>query len=474
MIDPLAYVPELICDLIASGDHDAARRLAAIAQDPAKLAAVLGEVSGMGATTPIHMIPLASIAVDPERFQFRRGADDESGTVRDIPPGTFDPAKCKPLAVWEDPADGRTYLVDGHHRYEWAERDGVESLPVFYIPAKTAAEAKAVGERLNVVGGTVKMADDAIHVNGPPVAKAVSQNSGQDGPPASDEVALAGKDGKALAKLIRESKDHGVQTLHQLTLDAMSRFRGGHLLLNPTDVERLADALAAVNSTADLLGRSRVREMADRATTHGSLATFADHSLSTFADGFPGILATPNDALAYFAGLFPTLSVDPQRWEGEQRRRAFTLAESANRALTRRVQELIADATGRNIGVADATARIRDALSGAGVTPRNPQYAEMVFRTNAMDSFQTGMWEEGTAEDVTDLFPVWQYLGIDDERAGADHRPKFDRYYPRLATFAAVRGNRPYNCRCSMRWVDQWEWADTEAAGGRAETRWAA
>jgi hypothetical protein len=446
----------------------------------AKVKAVREAVYGwMVRQTPLVWELVSNIADTPDDFKKFGFAPTMSGTGQ---------------ATHSDPVKG-AIGISGHLAVNIASR--VLSGVVQYVKAKRAGRAtgmadadpaaalaelfavvnKAVGSDVFVtdpaevakrVGGKTALAED-VHVN---TARPVSINSDQSGEPASDEVALAGKDGKALAKLIRESKADGVQTLHRLTLDALKGYRGGRLLFGPSEVDKLADALAATNATADLLGRSRVREMHDRATTHGGLHRFADVSLSTFADGFPGIMATPHDALAYFTGLFPTLAVDPQRWEGEQRRRAFTLAEGANRALTRRVQELIAKSMEENESVADATARIRDALSDVGVTPRNPQYAEMVFRTNAMDSFQTGMWEEGNAGDVADVFPAWQYLGIDDERAGEDHRPKFDRFYPRTAAFAQVRGKRPYNCRCGMRWVDQFEWEDIQRAGGQTERHW--
>jgi hypothetical protein len=97
---------------------------------------------------PVY-VPLSGVRSDPDRFQYRRGADDDDGTVRPLPAAQFDPALCPPLAVWDDPVDGNPYVVDGHHRLAWAERDGATSVPVKWIEAGSAAEAKKVGERLN-------------------------------------------------------------------------------------------------------------------------------------------------------------------------------------------------------------------------------------------------------------------------------------------------------------------------------------
>jgi hypothetical protein len=109
----------------------------------------LQTVSAVEPLGPVVQVPTARLLADPVRFQFRRGHDSEDGTVRDLPAEKFDPKKCPPLAAWRDPADGGEYVVDGHHRLAWAERDGVTRVPARWIIAKTADEAKAIGERLN-------------------------------------------------------------------------------------------------------------------------------------------------------------------------------------------------------------------------------------------------------------------------------------------------------------------------------------
>jgi hypothetical protein len=273
--------------------------------------------------------------------------------------------------------------------------------------------------------------------------------------------------------LIKASKARGVQVMADVLGTAVRRFKGvGPVLLRP-DLDKLADALAAVNATAELLGRSRVREVATRARVwKGSHNGPPDVPFSSFADAPAGIIVTPTQALDYFTSLHPELGVDPRRFGPEKRRQAFTLAESANRVLTARVHKIIAESIRGSEGAADATAKISDALTAAGVSPKNPQYAEMVFRTNAMDAFQQGVYEEGRHPDVADVFPAWEYLGIRDGRQGPDHEPHFGRLYPADAAFSDVRGDRPFNCRCSMRWVDTFELADLLRAGRRVESEW--
>jgi hypothetical protein len=308
-----------------------------------------------------------------------------------------------------------------------------------------------------------EMADEPPTVGRPVTAKTAG------GKPASDEVSIAGKEGREVVSLLRASKAEGVKTFSAIVGEALKRFDGTGELLNHDELARLSEALAAVNGTAELLGRARVRELVARAD---AAHKFADRPLAKFADTPPGIIATPEGAYQYFAGLVPKLGVDPERFAGEQRRQAFTLAKSANQFLTDKVKQRILQGLATAEGAADVTAGITSLLEAAGVSPSNPQYAEMVFRTNAMDSYQTGVYEEGRHSDVASYFPVWQYIGINDERAGHDHRPRFNRYYPATATFAEVRGNRPFNCRCSLRWVDKFEWAELQAKGVKAETEW--
>lgn len=94
----------------------------------------------------------------------------------------------------------------------------------------------------------------------------------------------------------------------------------------------------------------------------------------------------------------------------------------------------------------------------------------MVFRTNAIDAFNAGHDDERQAPDVIDEFPVWEYLGIRDGRQGKDHEPHFGKFFPASASFAQVRGERPFNCRCSSRAVSRREWARNLAAGAVLES----
>jgi hypothetical protein len=92
---------------------------------------------------------------------------------------------------------------------------------------------------------------------------------------------------------------------------------------------------------------------------------------------------------------------------------------------------------------------------------------EMVFRTNAMDSYTTGSYDAVAGDpEIADEFPYWEYLVVDDDRLSDEHRENLTKgvngtqYYPRDVTFEEARGDRPFNCRCDLRWIHKYEAAE--------------
>jgi hypothetical protein len=52
--------------------------------------------------------------------------------------------------VWRDPADGKVYVVNGHHRLEIAQRTGHPVMNVRFIQAESAEAARTVGAVTNI------------------------------------------------------------------------------------------------------------------------------------------------------------------------------------------------------------------------------------------------------------------------------------------------------------------------------------
>lgn len=185
-------------------------------------------------------------------------------------------------------------------------------------------------------------------------------------------------------------------------------------------------------------------------------------------DGVP--LLTPEAALRYFLGLTPEIGVDPGVFFADLRRTAFTLAVATDTELLGTVQGLIAEVLRSGDTVTVAPRMIQDLLDGAGVSPRNPQYAEMVFRTNAMDSYVRGSVDEMRDPDVMEAFPVWRYSNPHDSRSRPEHAARNGNYYPNATEFTEVRGTGPEdvcNCRCVPIPINKFQWRRLQAQGAR-------
>jgi len=126
------------------------------------LTTVAAEGQPAPAPNTTAVVPIGDLHVDPARFQYKTGGDSKTGTsslLKGVK--TFDPSLAGVVAVWHDPFDGRTYVVNGHHRYELAKRSGAASLNVMYLRAHTASEARAAGALINIAEGRGSALDAA-------------------------------------------------------------------------------------------------------------------------------------------------------------------------------------------------------------------------------------------------------------------------------------------------------------------------
>lgn len=95
-----------------------------------------------------------AIQADPERFQYKMNTSGPIGVTDQFKETkTWNRELAGVVQVWKDPENGRTYVVNGHHRFELAQRLGVKKLNVQYIQAKDAAEARSKGALTNIAEG---------------------------------------------------------------------------------------------------------------------------------------------------------------------------------------------------------------------------------------------------------------------------------------------------------------------------------
>lgn len=102
------------------------------------------------------------IHFDPERFQYKLAAQGSHG-VTDALHGVkkWDPELGGVLQVWKDPANGKTFVVNGHHRLDLAKKLGAEKVATRFIEAKNAHEARAKGAITNIAEGRGSSTDAA-------------------------------------------------------------------------------------------------------------------------------------------------------------------------------------------------------------------------------------------------------------------------------------------------------------------------
>lgn len=101
----------------------------------------------------VQELPTASILSDPETFQYKSDVNVQGITEKFKETRKFDKNLAGILSVWKDPASGNTYVVNGHHRLELAQRLGEPSMTVRFIDAATPKEARTVGALINIAEG---------------------------------------------------------------------------------------------------------------------------------------------------------------------------------------------------------------------------------------------------------------------------------------------------------------------------------
>lgn len=100
----------------------------------------------------------SALQVDPDRFQFRLHVGQEGVDSR-LSGTQWDPDARGVILVWTDPADGNTYVVNGHHRHRRATEVGVGQLLVRHIEAATDTEARFIGAMVNIKEGNASPLD---------------------------------------------------------------------------------------------------------------------------------------------------------------------------------------------------------------------------------------------------------------------------------------------------------------------------
>lgn len=109
----------------------------------------------------VYNIKTSALEVDPARFQFKTNTDAAGVTKELAGVKVFNPDFAGVISAWKDPDNGKTYVVNGHHRTDLAKRTDHPELPVRYITAPDAKSARAVGALINIAEGRGTAVDAA-------------------------------------------------------------------------------------------------------------------------------------------------------------------------------------------------------------------------------------------------------------------------------------------------------------------------
>lgn len=104
----------------------------------------------------VFEVSRGELDLDPRRFQYKDYTNERTGTgeaLSDV--RRWDPNLAGVLHVWEDPADLRLKVVNGHHRIgNIYDRTGaIDPIAVMRLEAATAEEARGLGALINIAEG---------------------------------------------------------------------------------------------------------------------------------------------------------------------------------------------------------------------------------------------------------------------------------------------------------------------------------
>ena len=268
----------------------------------------------------VHTVRPAALSTDPARFQYKvsgiraDGVSDELRGVR-----AWNPELGGALLAWRDPADGKDYVVNGHHRLELATRLGAKSINVRYIDAKDAVEARSRGALANIAEGRGTATDAAKYLrdSGRTAGDLSAAGVSLSGKVAADAQALTALSPEAFQRVAdgrldetqavavgRHLPDHALQRV--LFQKLAGREEAGKDW-STKEVERAAQKMAAAGKTAtpgeDLFGqftdeRSTFdQEVEVEAATRRALAEAAGNYRAVASEKRAGAVADAGNTL---------------------------------------------------------------------------------------------------------------------------------------------------------------------------------
>lgn len=221
----------------------------------------IGESVGAEYVLPsgIAEVDVAKIGVDPKRFQYKLiGQHNASGSVGSLSGvRKWDADLAGIIQVWHDPADGKTYVINGHNRTERARALGVEKITAKFIKANTAEEARAIGALTNIAEGRGNALDSAKFFRDSGISR---QDLEAKGIPMREKIAT---DGLAMANLSEPLFDRVVQG----SIPEQRAIVIGQSLKDHKQQQELVDMIEKEEKKGKKITNDTIKELTDMITT---------------------------------------------------------------------------------------------------------------------------------------------------------------------------------------------------------------
>lgn len=207
----------------------------------------------------------------------------------------------------------------------------------------------------------------------------------------------------------------------------------------------LGDLLHGLLVTGNLAGRATLFEQA-REQTKRALA-FAEGDLP---EGFDFEPLDPADALRYFRQRVPVSDSAFRALNATMKTLAFRIAGVEDAALIEAVNTKLEAAVKGELTLGEFLRDAPTIFEAYGITETSPHHLETMFRTNTLTALNAGKWDEAQDEDLQDLFPLYRYSAILDDRSRPQHAAMHGHTAPIDDAFWSTWWPpNGFNCRCT-------------------------
>lgn len=183
--------------------------------------------------------------------------------------------------------------------------------------------------------------------------------------------------------------------------------------------------------------------------------TIAPETFRALIDKDRRFAARPlHEAIAQFLKRKVVTRAEFDSLEDAAKRRAFTVANAANREMVRTVKRELIRQVALGADFADFGKAAAKRFEQAGWTPANASHVETIFRTNVLNAYNGGRVRQMSQPEIVDVRPYWQIMTVN------DGPPRQRRAHQAVHGFVLV-ANDPfwqtaappfgYNCRCRLR-----------------------